>query len=314
MKIIYAGTPDFAVPALQALLQSEHQLLAVYTQPDRPAGRGRKLSASPVKKLAVQNDLPVLQPTSFRQQETRDELRALQADVMIVAAYGLILPEEVLAAPRHGGINIHASLLPRWRGAAPIQRAIAAGDSTTGVTIMQMARGLDTGDMLLKRETAIASSDTGSILHDRLAELGAEAIITTLTKLRAGELSPKPQDDALATYAKKLSKKEAQVDWSRPAQEIVRMIMAFNAWPVAQTVWQGKVMRLWAASLAEEPLQAQRAKEQVGTVVMECPKRGMQVVAGTGSVWLSEIQMPGKKPMPVRDFLNARSALNEVLG
>jgi len=314
MKIIYAGTPDFAVPALQALLDSEHTVIAVYTQPDRPAGRGRKLTASPVKNLALENGLRVLQPNSFREQQARDELQALQADVLVVAAYGLILPDSILNAPRYGGINIHASLLPRWRGAAPIQRAIQAGDENTGVTIMQMARGLDTGDMLLKRETAITSSDTGSSVHDRLAELGAEAIVTTLTKLEQGELQPEPQDEALATYARKLSKQEANIDWSKPAAEIVRQVMAFNAWPVAQTMWQGKVLRIWSATVGETPTDARQAQAQAGTVISESPELGIQVAAATGSVYLTQIQVPGKKPMSARDFLNSRSALQDVFG
>ncbi len=309
MKIIYAGTPEFAVPALQALLDSEHQVVAVYTQPDRPAGRGRKLSASPIKKLAQQHDLPVLQPVTLRQAQAQAELQEFGADLMVVAAYGLILPREVLTTPTHGCLNIHGSLLPRWRGAAPIQRAIIAGDKKTGVTIMQMAEGLDTGDMLIKSEIPLSDTNTASEIHDQLAELGADALMKTLDLLELGELEPEMQDDVDATYANKLSKSEAKLDWSQSAQHIMRLVNAFNAWPVAHTTVDNKVLRIWRASADQESEQA-----PVGTVISESAERGVQVVCGVGSLWLQEVQLPGKRPILIRDFLNGRSLLGEILG
>ena len=233
LNIIFAGTPDFAAVALAALLESEHNVIAVYTQPDRPAGRGRKLKASPVKQLALEHNLPVLQPTSLKGAEEQQQLADFQPDLMVVAAYGLLLPKVVLETPRYGCLNIHASLLPRWRGAAPIQRAILAGDSESGVTIMQMDEGLDTGGMLYKLTTPIDDGDSAQQLHDRLAELGADALLQTLAKLPGG-LEPEPQDEAQATYAKKLDKQEAAIDWTHSARQITRQINAFNPWPVVE--------------------------------------------------------------------------------
>ncbi|RKZ96443.1 MAG: methionyl-tRNA formyltransferase, partial [Gammaproteobacteria bacterium] len=235
LKIIFAGTPDFAAVALQSLLDSQHEIIAVYTQPDRPAGRGRKLTASPVKALALEHDIPVYQPVSLKDEAAQQELIELQADIMIVVAYGLILPEIILAAPQYGCLNIHASILPRWRGAAPIQRAILAGDQATGVTIMQMDKGLDTGDMLLINRCAINPGDTASSLHDQLALMGGTAIMQTLADIEAHRLQPQAQDDTQATYAHKLDKQEAQIDWHQDADDIVRKIQAFNSWPVAYT-------------------------------------------------------------------------------
>ena len=235
LKIIFAGTPDFAASALSALIESEHDVVAVYTQPDRPAGRGRKLRASPVKELALKHDIPVLQPEKLKDAETHDVLRSFNADVMIVAAYGLILPQAVLDIPRLGCLNIHASLLPRWRGAAPIQRAIAAGDKESGITIMQMDAGLDTGDILLLSHCPINDNDNGGDLHDRLAEMGASSILEALKDIESGNTKPIKQDDALATYAHKLDKKEAIINWKDSAENIERLIRAFNPWPVAFT-------------------------------------------------------------------------------
>lgn len=309
MKIIYAGTPEFAVPALHALLDSEHKVIAVYTQPDRPAGRGRKLTASPVKQLAQAHNISVYQPRNLKDEQAQAELNDLQADLMVVAAYGLILPEQVLDAPIHGCLNIHGSLLPRWRGAAPIQRAIEAGDETTGITIMQMDVGLDTGDMLYKSEIPILPTSTASEIHDQLAELGADALLKTIGLLEQNKLQPEVQDEDDVTYAHKLSKAEAILDWGQSATTLVGLIHAFNAWPVAQTKVEDKVLRIWRASADTTAVNA-----AAGTVMNESPERGVQVACGQGSVWLEEVQLPGKRPMRIRDFLNGRSLLGQRLG
>lgn len=307
-RIIYAGTPEFAVPPLQALLDAGYNVVAVYTQPDRPAGRGRKLTASPVKQLAQQHDIPVYQPQSLRSPEAQAELAALQPDLMVVTAYGLILPEAVLETPRLGCINIHASLLPRWRGAAPIQRAILAGDEETGITIMQMDVGLDTGDMLYKLACPITPEDTGGSLHDKLAPMGARALMDALPGLLAGRLQGEPQDDALATYAEKLSKAEAELGWNRPATELARQVAAFNPWPVAQSQWQDKILRIWRASA--RPADADAAP---GTVV-KAGREGIDVATGDGILRIQQLQLPGKKPMAAADFLNAYPIEGSRLG
>ena len=298
LRLIFAGTPDFAAEALHALIQSPHEIVAVYTQPDRPAGRGQKLTPSPVKQLALQHQLTVLQPVSLKTAEATAQLRALDADVMVVAAYGLILPPEVLEIPRYGCLNIHASLLPRWRGAAPIQRAILAGDSETGITIMQMDKGLDTGAMLLKLTCPITGKDTAASLHDRLASLGAEAIITALDQLPT--LTATPQDDREATYAAKLTKQEAVIDWHRPAEELDRQIRAFNPWPVAQTCVNGQTLRIWSAQSLTD-----KANVPPGTVI-GCDKQGIDIACGEGVLRLTRLQPAGSKPMDVAAFLNGR--------
>lgn len=307
MKIIFAGTPEFSAVALQAVLASEHEILAVYTQPDRPAGRGRKLTASPVKALAVENNIPVYQPVSLKDEAAQKVLLALQADVMIVVAYGLILPKTVLQAPKYGCLNIHASILPRWRGAAPIQRAILAGDAQSGVTIMQMDEGLDTGDMLTIKRCDIEVEDTGSSLHDRLASMGAVALMHTLDDIDSGSLRPQAQDDSLAIYAHKLDKKEAQIDWQQDAAAIVRKIQAFNSWPVAYTDYNGKSLRLWLARLIDCDA-GRYNKQQCGEVVAESPE-GIDIVADNGIVRIMALQMPGKKRIMVKDFINGQSLL-----
>ena len=298
LRLIFAGTPDFAAEALHALIRSPHEIVAVYTQPDRPAGRGRKLTPSPVKQLALQHQLTVLQPISLKTAEAAAQLRALDPDVMVVAAYGLILPPEVLEIPRYGCLNIHASLLPRWRGAAPIQRAILAGDSETGITIMQMDKGLDTGAMLLKLTCPITGKDTAASLHDRLATLGAEAIITALDQLPTQTAIP--QDDRKATYAAKLTKQEAVIDWCRPAEELDRLIRAFNPWPVAQTRVNEQTLRIWSA----KPLN-DKANMPPGTVI-GCNKQGIDIACGKGVLRLTRLQPAGSKPMDVVAFLNGR--------
>jgi len=308
LKIVYAGTPEFAAIALQALIDSPHQVVAAYTQPDRPAGRGRKLKASPVKELALAHNIPVYQPESLKSGEEQAQLAALEPDLMVVAAYGLLLPAEVLAIPRLGCLNIHASLLPRWRGAAPIQRAILAGDAETGITIMQMDVGLDTGDMLYKLATPIEESDTAQSLHDRLAELGARAITEALDGLQTGTLHAEKQDDALANYAKKLHKGEAAIDWTQPAPQIARQVAAFNPWPVAQTQNGGEVLRIWEARAL-----AERTDKAPGSVI-RTDKQGIDIACGEGVLRVLRLQRPGGKPQVASDFLNANKLDGVTLG
>jgi len=314
LRIIYAGTPDFSVTALQALIDSSHELVAVYTQPDRPAGRGRGLQASPVKEKALANDIPVYQPVSLKEEQAQQELKELNADLMVVTAYGLLLPPAVLVAPRLGCINIHASLLPRWRGAAPIQRAILAGDKKTGVTIMQMDAGLDTGDMLAVAECEISEQDTGSTLHDKLMVLGAETLLKVLPAIASQAQLGEKQDDAAACYAPKLDKSEAQIDWSWSAEKIHRSIQAYNAWPVAYCRYQKKgnpaKLRLWLAEL--NPDTSASADACPGEVIAESAQ-GIDVVTGDGVLRITRLQAEGKRQMPAADFLNANSLLHQVL-
>ena len=298
LRVVYAGTPDFAVPALEALIASRHDVVAVYTQPDRPAGRGRKLRPGPVKSVALAHGIPVEQPETLRESGAQARLAAYRPDLMVVAAYGLILPQAVLDIPRLGCLNIHASLLPRWRGAAPIQRAILAGDTSTGVTIMQMAAGLDTGDMLVKREVPIESGTTAQLLHDRLAAVGGPALLEAIDALVEGRLVPEPQDETLANYAQKLAKDEAAIDWTQPAA-------AFNPWPVAQTTRAGEPLRIWEARAIE-------GAAAPGRVVAEGPE-GIDIGCGEGLLRVMRLQLPGGKPLAARDFLNGRSLAGETL-
>ncbi|HEB95407.1 MAG TPA: methionyl-tRNA formyltransferase [Sedimenticola thiotaurini] len=307
-RILFAGTPDFSVPPLRALLDAGHRVVAVYTQPDRPAGRGRKLTPGPVKQLALERGVPVRQPKNFRDPAEVEALRRLQPDLMVVVAYGLILPRAVLEAPARGCINIHASLLPRWRGAAPIQRAVLAGDRETGITIMEMEEGLDTGPMLLKKAIPIAADETGGSLHDRLSLLGAEALMEALPGILDGSLRAEPQDDSLACYAHKLEKSEAVIDWSRPALELDRQVRAFNPWPVAQTRYRDQVLRLWQS----QPLE-QAADAAPGTVVAT-GREGIDVATGDGLLRIRQLQLPGKKAVEAGAFLNAHDPLGVVLG
>lgn len=304
MKIIFAGTPQFAAPILQTLFNSQHEVVAVYTQPDRPAGRGQKLHASPVKELALQHNLTVCQPQTLRDESEQKKLKDWQADVMIVVAYGLILPKIILETPRLGCINVHASLLPRWRGAAPIQRAILAGDNETGITIMQMDEGLDTGLMLHKVTTTITATDTSQTLHDRLSTLGAAALLTTLNNLQ--NITPERQNDAESNYAKKIEKQEAEINWQQSANEIDRLIRAFNPWPVAYTYLNNQPLRIWQA----EPI-AEKTNATPGTII-HIDKNNIDVATGDGILRLQKIQLPGGKCLPIKDVLNAHAKRFEV--
>lgn len=304
MRIVFAGTPEFAAESLAALLVSSHQVIAVLTQPDRPAGRGRSLQPSPVKSVALQHDIPVLQPATLKGEEIRGQLADLAADVMVVVAYGLIIPRDVLTLPRLGCINVHGSLLPRWRGAAPIQRAIAAGDEETGVGIMQMEAGLDTGPVLLEVRTPIRPEDTGGSLHDRLAALGAEALVQALANLEALQSKAATQPEAGITYAHKLTKEEAQLDWAKPAAALAREVRAFNPWPVSWLPRPEGPMRVWAAT-------AEGGKGQPGTVLSLTPA-GIEVACAEGSLLLTQIQLPGKKSLPVADLLRGHPDLFQI--
>ena len=300
LKLIFAGTPDFAARHLAALLSSDHEVVAVYTQPDKPAGRGQKLTASPVKELALAHDLPVYQPASLRNEAAQAELAALGADLMVVVAYGLILPKAVLDTPRLGCINVHGSLLPRWRGAAPIQRAIWAGDAETGVTIMQMDVGLDTGAMIRKVSCPIAFDETSASLYDKLAELGPQALVDTLNAMAAGETAAEAQDDALANYAQKLSKEEARIDWSMEAVAIERCIRAFNPWPISWFEVAEQTIKVWQAEVIDSD-----HGQSAGTL-LKADKQGIDVATGKGVLRLLTLQPPGKKAMSVPDLLNSR--------
>ena len=299
LRIIFAGTPDFAARHLQALIQSEHQIVGVYSQPDRPAGRGKKLKASEVKALALEHNLPVFQPESLKSDDALVELKNLNADIMIVVAYGLILPKAILEAPRLGCLNVHGSILPRWRGAAPIQRAIWAGDEQTGVTIMQMDEGLDTGDMLHISRCAINADETSASLYTKLAELGPDALIETVNKLAKGELKAEPQNDELANYAKKLSKDEANIDWSMDAAQIERNIRSFNPWPVCFTQMGEQTVKIYQAQVVEQTGSAGQ--------VLSSDKTGVIVACGKHAICITQLQPQGKKPMAISDFLNGRS-------
>lgn len=304
LNIIFAGTPDFAAQHLQALLDSEHNVIAVYTQPDKPAGRGKKLQASPVKQLAEQHQIPVYQPKSLRKEEAQAELKALNADVMVVVAYGLILPQAVLEALKYGCLNVHGSILPRWRGAAPIQRAIWAGDQQTGVTIMQMDVGLDTGDMLHKVTTPILPTETSASLYAKLAELAPPALLEVLDGLATQQFKPEKQDESLANYAEKLTKEEAKLDWTLSAAQLERNIRAFNPAPIAYLIVN--------VNGVEERVKIYQAQvlphqEKTAGTVLNVSKNGVEIATAEGVLNITQLQPSGKKPMSIQDFLNGRS-------
>ncbi|MBI5041800.1 MAG: methionyl-tRNA formyltransferase [Gammaproteobacteria bacterium] len=305
MRIVFAGTPEFAVPTLRVLLASPHSVVGVYTQPDRPAGRGRKLRASPVKELAFEHGIPVEQPLTLKTAESQAALASYAPDLMVVVAYGLILPQTVLDLPCHGCVNVHASLLPRWRGAAPIQRAILAGDPETGVTLMRMEAGLDTGPMLAKITCPIAPEDSAADLHDRLAALGGDLLGTHLEALLHDDLRAETQDDSLATYAAKLDKAEAELYWTRPAAELLRQVHAFNPWPVAQSGFRGQVLRIWRATVVP-------GQGQPGTV-LRAGRDGVDVACGQASLRLLEVQLPGGRRISAADFSNSQNPQGERL-
>jgi methionyl-tRNA formyltransferase len=295
MKIIFAGTPEFAVPTLLALVAGGHQVTLVLTQPDRPSGRGMRLKASPVKQFALQHELPVFQPETLKDAVVQACIAAEQADAMIVAAYGLIIPDVILQMPRYGCFNVHASLLPRWRGAAPIQRALLAGDKETGVTIMEVVRALDAGAMLARGVLPITEADTAQTLHDGLAEIGAELMLQAMDRLaRDGKLQATPQDESLVTYAHKLDKAEAGIDWARSALELSRQVRAFNPFPVVHSMLHGEICRIWMAH-------AVTGKGEPGQIVDVGD--GIQVACGQGVLKIEELQMPGGKRLSARDFL-----------
>jgi methionyl-tRNA formyltransferase len=305
--IIFAGTPEFAVPSLRMLLASKHEICAVYTQPDRPAGRGRKLQPSPVKVLAVEAGIPVFQPINLKSEIDLQQLRDLKPDLMVVVAYGMILPQAVLDIPKFGCINVHGSLLPRWRGAAPIQRAVMAGDEKTGVTIMRIIHKLDAGDMLHKEECGITAQDTSGDLYDRLAELGAVGLEKVLAQLESGTFHAEKQDESLVIYAEKLTKTEAFLDWSQAAEQLARTVRGLNPWPVAQTLYEGQVLRIWQAEAI-----ASDFKADSGTVI--CTSKTLDVATGDGLLRLHEVQLPGGKRLSIQAFLSAHHPQGVKLG
>jgi methionyl-tRNA formyltransferase len=315
MKIIFAGTPEFAVPSLQRLIASGHEICAVYTQPDRPAGRGRQLHPSPVKAVALAAGLPVFQPLTLKTDEDVQQMAALNADLMVVVAYGMILTQTVLDLPPLGCINVHGSLLPRWRGAAPIQRALMAGDEKTGVTIMKIVRKLDAGDMLHKEELLIGAHDTSSDLYGKLAELGAIGLAKVLEQLENRTLHAEPQDEALVTYAEKLTKTEAVIDWNESAAVIDRKVRGLNPWPVAETHYQGQVLRIWQAEVVSETTASPLEDWQSCSVgVVRCEHKHIDVATGQGMLRLIEVQLPNGKRMTAQAFLNAHDVHGVKLG
>ncbi|MTC59925.1 methionyl-tRNA formyltransferase [Providencia rustigianii] len=300
LKIIFAGTPDFAAKHLAALLETKHQIVGVLTRHDKPAGRGKKLTPSPVKILAEEHHIPIFQPVTLKDPNNQQWIKEQNADLMIVVAYGLILPQAVLDIPRLGCLNVHGSLLPRWRGAAPIQRSIWAGDHETGVTIMQMDAGLDTGDMLYKATCPITPEDTSATLYEKLAITGPQALIHTVNLLSIGKCTPEKQDDTLANYAEKLSKEEARIDWQQSAKQIERCIRAFNPWPMSYFMVQEQLIKVWQAEVIDQ------VHNHLPGTIISADKKGICVATGMGILNITQLQPPGKKAMSVQDILNSR--------
>ena len=308
MKIIFAGTPEFSVPALQSLIASEHTVVAVYTQPDRPAGRGKKMQASAIKQCALENTLAIEQPLNFKSDAAVEQLKSYQADLMVVVAYGLILPSDVLMIPTYGCINIHASLLPRWRGAAPIQRSILAADKETGITMMQMDEGLDTGDMLSQIRCPINETDNAGALHDKLSALGGKALSQLLPSIESQQLAPIKQDESLATYAKKLSKQEAKIDWQQAAGNILAATRAYAPWPVSYSSLGDKTLRIWQAQASSETLQDEPGMVHINN------KKFLVCCGQHTCIEITELQLAGKKRMSAQAYLAAHSPAGQILG
>lgn len=302
LNIVFAGTPEFGIPCLDALASSPHHLQAIYTQPDRPAGRGRKLQPSAVKSWGVSHELPIYQPLNFKEAHTVEELSALKPDVLVVIAYGLILPKKVLSIPRLGCINVHASLLPRWRGASPIQQAILQGDSQSGVTIMQMDVGMDTGDMLAKISCSISPDETAGSLHDKLAQIAAEPLLATLEALAKGSAKATPQDNSFATYAGKINKEHAAIDWQKPADVIDRLIRAYNPWPIAYTHAGNDVIRIHQAKILPTLSNA------LPGTILAIDKSGLQVATHDNIISIQRLQFPGGKVISIADLINSGRA------
>lgn len=307
LKIIFAGTPEFAVPTLQMLLQSEHDVVAVYTQPDRPAGRGQHLHASPVKQLAQQHNIPIFQPKTLRDNETQHVMRALKADIMVVVAYGLLLPEPVLTMMPLGCVNVHPSLLPRWRGAAPIPRAIEAGDVETGITIMQLDKGMDTGPILKQMHYRYQGDESSQMMHDLFSTQGASLLIETLALLEKKQIEPQKQNDALATHAAKIDKSEAEIQWQLPATIIHNKIRAWNAWPVAHTLFLGETLRIWRSMVVNEKTNA------IPGTVIRADKNALHIATGEGVLAIADLQLPGKKIITANDFIHGHNR-NLIVG
>ena len=303
LRVIFAGTPDFAAQHLQALLDSSHQVVAVYSQPDRPAGRGRKLTASPVKALALKHAIEVQQPLSLKDADTQQVLATYNADIMVVVAYGLLLPQVILDTPRLGCINVHGSLLPRWRGAAPIQRAILAGDSMSGVSVMQMEAGLDTGPMLLKAQIPIAPIDTSASLYEKLAVLGCNSLVEALDSLQSAGLTAQVQDNAAANYAAKLTKAEGAIDWHQSAQQISLQVRGLNPWPVAYSDWQDSRLRIWMAHAIDTS-----SNQPAGSLVA-LDKTGLEVACGIGHLKITQLQWPGGKALIQSELMNLKQKM-----
>ena len=297
MDIVYMGTPDFAVPALEKLIEAGHKITAVVTQPDRQRGRGKEVLYSPVKECALKYDIPVFQPVKIKSPEAVEQLRSYQADIFVAAAFGQILSKEILDMPRYGCVNIHASLLPKYRGAAPIQWAVINGEDKTGVTIMQMDEGLDTGDIIAQREVLIAQDETGESLFEKLSVLGADLLVETLDAIREDNVVRKKQDPALSSYARMLKKEDGRIDWSRTSKQIEQQIRGMNSWPSAYTIWNGKILKIWKAQWN------QSVHAYAPGTLITVEKESVMVACGEGMIKILELQLEGKKRMPVKDFL-----------